>query len=61
MQSEQTKRKNKINLRVSWELNHWCEVFNLRSEELREIVKKVGPDVDAVRAYLARKSIFKSY
>ena len=46
-----------IHLNESWELNHWCEELNLRAEELREIVKKVGPQIEDVRAYLARRNI----
>jgi Protein of unknown function (DUF3606) len=60
MQSEQNNHQfesSKIHLNESWELNHWCEVFNLRAEELKEIVKRVGPNVEAVRDYLARQNM----
>lgn len=46
-----------VHLNESWELNHWCEELNLRAEELREIVKKVGPDINDIREYLAKRNI----
>jgi hypothetical protein len=45
----------KIDLRESWSINYWCEELNLRAEELKEIVKLVGPAVHDVRLYLAKK------
>lgn len=44
-----------INITESWDLNYWCEEFNLRAEELKEIVSKVGPAVYDVRLFLAKK------
>ena len=46
-----------IHLNESWELNHWCEELNLRAEELKEIVKKVGPQLEDIRGYLARRNL----
>ncbi|MBA2405640.1 MAG: DUF3606 domain-containing protein [Bdellovibrionales bacterium] len=46
-----------VHLNESWELNHWCEEFNLRAEELREIVKKVGPEISDIREYLAHRNM----
>lgn len=46
-----------VHLNESWELNRWCEELNLRSDELIEIVKKVGPAIADVRDYLARLSL----
>lgn len=46
-----------INLNESWEVNRWCEELNLRAEELKEIVKKVGPNIYDVREYLARRNM----
>ena len=46
-----------IHLNESWELNHWCEELNLRAEELKEIVKKVGTGLIDIRAYLAKRNM----
>ena len=46
-----------VHLNESWEINHWCEELNLRVEELREIIKKVGPDIHDIRAYLVKRNI----
>ncbi len=47
----------RIHLNESWEINHWCEVFNLRADELKEIVRQVGPEIEDVRRYLADRSL----
>lgn len=49
-----------IDLKQSWDVNYWCEEFNLRAEELKEIVSKVGPAVHDVRDHLAKK-LFQSW
>lgn len=46
---------NKINLKESWDVNFWCDELNLKAEELKEIVKNVGPVVHDVRLYLAKR------
>ena len=46
-----------IHLNESWELNHWCEELNLRAEELKEIVRKVGPKIDDVRDFLVKRNM----
>ena len=53
MQIEPTNTKRY--LITNWELNRLCEEFNLRAEELREIVKKVGNRVEDIRNFLAKK------
>ena len=53
----ETYDEKRINVKESWELNHWCDEFNLKAEELKEIVKKVGPEVHNVRVHLAKKFI----
>lgn len=45
----------RIDVKESWNINYWCEEFNLRAEELKEIVKIVGPMVHDVRLHLAKK------
>ena len=47
----------RIDIRESWEVNHWCEELNLRADELREIVAKVGTSLEAIRDFLAHRSI----
>lgn len=44
-----------IHLKGNWELNRWCEELNLRAEELKEIVRKVGPMFEDIKAYIAKK------
>lgn len=46
-----------IHLNESWELNHWCEELNLRAEELKEIVKKVGPQLEDIRDFLVKRNM----
>lgn len=48
---------NVVHLNEGWDLNHWCEVFNLRADELREIVRDVGPQIDKVREYLVKRNL----
>jgi hypothetical protein len=48
---------SRIDIRESWEVNHWCEELNLRADELREIVLKVGSSLEAIRDYLARRNM----
>lgn len=50
-----------VRLNESWELNHWCEEFNLRADELRAIVKEVGPEVNDIRDYLVRRNIGREH
>lgn len=52
--------EDKIDLRESWDVNFWCEELNLRAEELKEIVKLVGPQVHEVRVHLAKKLLLSS-
>lgn len=47
--------EKKIDIKESWDINFWCEELNLRSEELKEIVNKVGPAVHDVRLHIAKK------
>jgi hypothetical protein len=51
---------NVIDLRESWNVNFWCDELNLRAEELKEIVKLVGPAVQDVREHLTRRLLLSS-
>lgn len=45
----------KINIRESWDINYWCDELNLKADELKDIVKHVGPKVHDVRLHIAKK------
>jgi hypothetical protein len=45
----------RIDPQLSWEMNFWCEEFNLRAEELKEIIKNVGPEINNIRMFLAKR------
>lgn len=47
--------ERKIDIRENWDINYWCDELNLKAEELREIIKEVGPGVHDVRLHLAKK------
>lgn len=47
-----SKSRDYIDIKKSWNLNHWCQEFNLRAEELIRIVKRVGPSLAAIRHFL---------
>lgn len=53
--SDITKDDQKIDIKEAWDINFWCEELNLRAEELKEIVKQVGPMVHDVRMHIAKK------
>jgi hypothetical protein len=55
MELPRKEEENKIDVRESWDINFWCEELNLRAEELKEIVKIVGPQVHDVRLHIAKK------
>lgn len=60
MNATQTENEKKIDLKESWDVNFWCEEFNLRAEDLKEIVLSVGPKVHDVRVHLAKKLLLNS-
>ncbi len=43
-----------INVKESWDVNFWCDEFNVKAEELKEIVRQVGPSVHEVRLHIAK-------
>ncbi len=47
--------EKKIDVKESWDINFWCEELNLRADELKEIVRTVGPQVHDVRLHIAKK------
>lgn len=50
-----SKEEKTIDIRESFDVNFWCEEFNLEARELMDIVKQVGPLVHDVRLHLAKK------
>ncbi len=44
-----------ININRAWDVNFWCEELNLRAEELKEIVKLVGPSIHEIRLHISKK------
>lgn len=44
--------KKFINLRHGWTFNRLCEELNLRADELREIIKRVGASKEDIQKYL---------
>lgn len=61
--SEQTcesiQTNDKINIKESWDVNFWCDELNLKADELKEIVRQVGPAVHDVRLHIAKRLILK--
>jgi hypothetical protein len=47
--------EKKIDIKENGDINFWCEELNLRSDELKEIVRMVGPAVHDVRLHIAKK------
>lgn len=46
---------NKININQSWEIEYWSKELRIPSKKLIELVEKVGPLVENVKAELARE------
>jgi hypothetical protein len=44
-----------INIKEAWDINYWCDELNLKAEELKEIVKEVGPKPHDVRMFIAKR------
>lgn len=44
-----------INVKESIDLNFWCDELNLKTDELMDIVKEVGPVVHDVRLFIAKR------
>lgn len=57
--TEQKMTESRINVKESWDINFWCDELNLKADELKEIIKQVGPEVHNVRLHLAKNMIVK--
>ena len=53
------KAERVINIKEAWDVNFWCDELNLKAEELKEIVKEVGPFPHDVRLYITKKHLLK--
>lgn len=42
------KSRRYINTRRGWDVNHWCEVLGVRSDDLLELVKRFGHDPNVI-------------
>lgn len=47
--------KHKSEILESMDISYWCEELNLKADDLREIIRIVGPAVHDVRLYLAKR------
>lgn len=56
---ESIQSDDKINIKESWDVNFWCDELNLKADELKEIVRQVGPAVHDVRLHIAKRLILK--
>ena len=50
---------NEIDVKEAWSIHYWCDELNLRAEELKEILKLVGPLAHDVRVHIAKKLILQ--
>ena len=46
--------RSRINTAEQWELTYWSERLGVSPDQIKEAVKEVGTNVDAVENYLAR-------
>ena len=46
-----------VDLKKMGEVNFWCEELNLRADELKEIVKSVGPKINDIRMHITKKML----
>jgi len=44
----------KVNVNQSWEVEYWCQKWNISSTKLREAVGKVGVMVKDIERYLGK-------
>lgn len=45
----------RINLHEEWELTYWAELLGTTEAQLEDIVRAVGPDIEAVRQHLGKR------
>mgnify|MGYP006202929577 CR=1 FL=1 len=57
--NEKKEPELRINVKESWDVNFWCDELNFRADDLKEIVRQVGPNVHDVRLHLTKNLILK--
>ncbi len=55
LRSQPKPENHKSEILESMDISYWCEELNLKAEDLREIIRIVGPAVHDVRLYLAKR------
>lgn len=60
MSQHEYQEEKKIDVKEQLNLHYWCEELNIKADELKDIVTKVGPMVMDVRMYIA-KQLMKSW
>ena len=46
--------ESRVQLTVGWEVTHWTRELGASEEELQQVIRRVGPEVAAVRQFLAK-------
>jgi hypothetical protein len=49
--------RTQINVNEGFELRYWAKQLNVSLEQVRSAVRKVGPELDAVRLELKRQGL----
>ena len=49
--------RTQINVNQGFELRYWAKQLNVSLEQVRSAVRKVGPELDAVRLELKRQGL----
>ena len=45
----------RVNVYEEWELTYWAELLGTTETELEDIVRTVGPEIEAVRQHLGKR------
>lgn len=53
--------RTRINVNEGSELRYWTKQLNVSLEQVRSAVRKVGPEVDAVRRELERQGLIEAH
>ena len=53
--------RTRINVNEGFELRYWAKEFNVSLEQVRSAVRKVGPELDAVRVELKRQGLIQAH
>ena len=53
--------RTRINVNEGFELRYWAKQLNVSLEQMRSAVRKVGPELDAVRSELERQGLIEAH